>query len=36
MVILSANPLEVDPKTIGDIKVLETIKEGESIYTHKS
>jgi predicted amidohydrolase YtcJ len=36
MVILSADPLEVDPKTIGDIKVLETIMEGVSVYTHKS
>jgi len=31
-VILDANPLKVDPLAIKDIKVLETIKEGKSIY----
>jgi predicted amidohydrolase YtcJ len=31
-VILSGNPLTVDRSTIADIKVLETIKEGKSIY----
>lgn len=30
--ILSGNPLTVDPMTIKDIEVLETIKEGKSIY----
>jgi predicted amidohydrolase YtcJ len=30
--ILSANPLTVDPMTIQDIEVLETIKEGTTIY----
>ena len=30
--VLSANPLTVDPMTIKDIEVLETIKEGKSIY----
>jgi predicted amidohydrolase YtcJ len=32
LVILDANPLTVDPMTIKDIKVVETIKEGQSIY----
>jgi len=32
MVVLDNNPLKVDPMTLKDIKVLETIKEGETIY----
>jgi predicted amidohydrolase YtcJ len=32
LVVLSANPLKVDPATIKDIRVLETYKEGETIY----
>ncbi len=32
LVILDANPMKVDPMTIKDIKVLETIKDGVSIY----
>jgi predicted amidohydrolase YtcJ len=32
LVMLSASPLEVDPMTIKDIKVLETVVEGKSIY----
>jgi len=32
LVILDKNPLKVDPMTIKDIKVLETIKEGKTIY----
>ena len=32
LVILDKNPLTVDPMTIGDIKIFETIKEGKSIY----
>ena len=31
-VILSANPLTVDPLTIADIKVLETINNGETVF----
>ena len=32
MVVLSENPLKVDPMKIKDIVVLETIKEGKSVY----
>lgn len=32
MVILNSNPLKVDPMTIKDIVLLETIKEGTTIY----
>ena len=32
LVILDANPLTVDPMTIKDIKVVETLKEGQTIY----
>lgn len=32
LVILDKNPLEVDKRQIKDIKVLETVKEGKSIY----
>jgi predicted amidohydrolase YtcJ len=32
LVILSANPLKVDPLTIADIRAIETIKGGRSIY----
>jgi predicted amidohydrolase YtcJ len=31
-VILNENPLTVDPMKIKDIKVVETIKEGKTIY----
>jgi predicted amidohydrolase YtcJ len=31
-VVLSANPLEVDPETLAELKVLRTIKEGASVY----
>lgn len=33
LVILDKNPLTVDQKMIKDIKVIETIKEGKSIYS---
>jgi len=32
LVILDRNPLKVDPMAIKDIKVVETIKEGKTIY----
>jgi hypothetical protein len=32
LVILSANPVTVDPATINQISVLETIKEGQTVY----
>jgi hypothetical protein len=32
LVILSANPVTVDPATINQIQVLETIKEGKTVY----
>jgi predicted amidohydrolase YtcJ len=33
LVVLDKNPLEVDPMAIKDIKVVETFKEGKSIYS---
>ncbi|WP_289637302.1 amidohydrolase family protein [uncultured Adlercreutzia sp.] len=32
LVVLDRNPLAVDPREIRDIKVLATIKEGETLY----
>ncbi|MGB5384132.1 MAG: amidohydrolase family protein, partial [Lutimonas sp.] len=32
MVILDKNPLKVDPMTLKDIVVLETIKEGRTVF----
>ena len=34
-VILDKNPLKVDPMTIHDIKVIESIKEGKTVYPKK-
>lgn len=36
LVILDRNPLGVDPMTIKDIKVLETIKDGNTIYRREA
>jgi predicted amidohydrolase YtcJ len=33
MVVLDKNPLKVDPMTLKDIQVMETIKEGKLVYT---
>ena len=35
LVILDKNPCKVDPMDIRDIKVLETVKEGESVYRRR-
>ena len=35
LVILDKNPLKVEPDTIKDIQVMETIKEGNSIFVRK-
>jgi len=35
MVILSDSPLEVDPMEIRNIKVVETIKDGKTVYAYK-
>jgi predicted amidohydrolase YtcJ len=35
LVILDRNPMKVEPMAIKDIKVLETIKEGKTIYARK-
>jgi hypothetical protein len=32
LVILNKNPLKIDPKEIINIKVVETIKEGKTVY----
>jgi len=32
LVILDKNPLKVDPMTIKDIKIVQTIKDGKLIY----
>jgi predicted amidohydrolase YtcJ len=34
-VVLDKNPLKVDPMTLKDIKVMETIKEGKAVYSRK-
>ncbi|MBQ1188193.1 MAG: amidohydrolase family protein, partial [Peptococcaceae bacterium] len=33
LVVLDANPLKVDPMAIKDIKILETIKDGVTVFT---
>jgi len=35
LVVLSADPLSIDPMGIQDIQVMETIKEGETVYSGK-
>ena len=35
MVVLSANPLKADPVTIKEIKVLQTLKEGVTVFEAK-
>jgi len=35
LVVLSGNPLTVDPATINQIQVLETIKEGKTVWTRE-
>jgi predicted amidohydrolase YtcJ len=35
LVVLSANPLKVDPSTIKDLSIAETIKDGKSVYVKK-
>jgi predicted amidohydrolase YtcJ len=36
LVILDKNPLKVEPMAIKDVKVLETIKEGRTVYTKQA
>jgi predicted amidohydrolase YtcJ len=35
LVVLERNPLKVDPMTIRDIRVMETIKDGKTIWLRK-
>ena len=35
LIILDENPLTIDPMKIKDIKVLQTIREGEVLYSLK-
>ena len=35
-VVLSGNPLTVDPMTIGELEVVQTIKEGRTVYKRGS
>jgi len=35
LVILSANPLKIDPERIMDLKIIETIKDGKTVYPMK-
>ncbi len=36
MVVLSGDPLNIDPMAIKDIRIVQTIKEGETVYLAKS
>ncbi|MGL6260831.1 hypothetical protein [Vibrio sp. WXL103] len=35
MIIIDQNPLEIEPQALKELKVLETIKEGQSVYLVK-
>jgi predicted amidohydrolase YtcJ len=35
LVVLDKNPVKVEPQEIKDIRVMETIKEGETVFTRK-
>ena len=35
MVILSDNPITIDPMKINTIKVMETIKDGKTVYARR-
>ena len=35
MVILSENPVAIDPMKINTIRVMETIKDGKTVYVRK-
>lgn len=35
LVVLDKNPVKVEPQEIKDIQVMETIKEGETVFTRK-
>lgn len=35
LVVLSANPAKIDPETLDQIHIVETIKEGETVYAKK-
>jgi predicted amidohydrolase YtcJ len=35
MIIIDKNPLEIEPQALKELKVLETIKQGKSVYQTK-